>query len=536
MPHLRKESLIRAASSRSINSVSDSSDSVATKQKEDDKHGRAFQITEVLEWLGETHCLEVRSNRLTDEAVQNIAESLKYSLSLPCPGILRQLLYHADASTSCYQKPISKCKSMNMMLSTSVWMICTSSFEQLLVILYGLYDTNNENDMDKESMTALLTHLMLDECILNRSSPQKSNDMARVYDLVDELFEFSDASVNVSLDHSDSFKSDDSFDSVAHRLSPVQESSSTISCEIFVRYFTKKRRGSLCQLRLFQQKLQDISFGLQAWNVVRKWVDEHTTGFNLATCRFHKFHQTLFQELVKYMEIVSGLELIPCVPIELQESFSSISFIENENNDRNTNSNRNIVSTRKQIDDCDDNNNHHHHRNKKVVDVYENDDDNEDDDKDSLPPIDQSTNQSNNVSSVKVTEFMKSYTNSQNNTNSKSRKNSTPTSSSSITVQVQGQGEGSNIHINTNTIQKNSSKKSIPHSVIKPILPAVCIRSPATLTTSNAYGYFTRQRRIRFDLFINSVTAAVLIFQFFLSFSGLLTISDEYTFINAFNI
>ena len=90
--------------------------------------------------------------------VQKICESV----GLPCAGFLRQMIRYASHSTSSTVSSVSD-SIFTDALSTIFWIFCTSSYQQLLVLLYGLYDVYDENSMDRDMMCSLLSDLFGEE-------------------------------------------------------------------------------------------------------------------------------------------------------------------------------------------------------------------------------------------------------------------------------------------------------------------------------------------------------------------------------------
>jgi hypothetical protein len=77
---------------------------------------------------------------------------------------------------------------------------------------------------------------------------------------VNELYEYKDAKENTELSYSSklSMESNDSYDSVAARRSPITCPMNTVTLKTFVTFFTKKKTGCLWSLLSFQKKVLEI--------------------------------------------------------------------------------------------------------------------------------------------------------------------------------------------------------------------------------------------------------------------------------------
>lgn len=161
-------------------------------------------------------------------------------------------------------------------LSTTVWILCTSSYEQLLVLIYGLYDVYDEDVLDRFTLTSLFSGLLYDDFVTDHLEVTRTKNNERVSELVTELFDYVEATkvqydTNKDLGCADSC-SEDSFDCVASRSSPIDpKMNEGVSCKSFVQFFVKRKRGTLWKLLTFQKKLQEVSFGAQPWAVVNAW-------------------------------------------------------------------------------------------------------------------------------------------------------------------------------------------------------------------------------------------------------------------------
>eukprot|EP01036_Dinobryon_divergens_P053875 gene53875-71994_t len=150
MSGLLKESIIRA--------------SLTTKKLTDlisidgnDAAARAFQIIEINEWLenalGGVNSFSSKYPGISREMdVHTFSEKIIASTALPCSGIVKQMIRHhyfQRPSMPTHRNQLND-PTLSMSLSASFWVVCTSSFKELLVFLFGIYDVYNENALDRE--------------------------------------------------------------------------------------------------------------------------------------------------------------------------------------------------------------------------------------------------------------------------------------------------------------------------------------------------------------------------------------------------
>jgi len=143
--------------------------------------GRAIQIIEVSDWM----------NKKLSTISSNIAEQLCSTFSLPCSRFIKQMVrYGSFAIIPVLRDQLLNGDIASSMLSTFIWIICSSTFHQVLVLAFGLYDVHDEDYLDKEAATALLSDVLLDE---DHVTSDKGNEMIKVTEIVDELFKYADA-------------------------------------------------------------------------------------------------------------------------------------------------------------------------------------------------------------------------------------------------------------------------------------------------------------------------------------------------------
>lgn len=181
---LLKQSLVRAASTVARSDrTSDSADS---------QHARAFQALEVAEWLESiidttSQCNQTdrpftgmknskwynsRSGKLCPTEIDRLAKVVAASLMLPSGGIITQMIKYAEKGVAPALRHQLDSEVLTTALGSILWIACTSTFEQLLVLIFGIYDVDNSNAVSASSIQALLQDLFDD-------SSDGDDDLAR---------------------------------------------------------------------------------------------------------------------------------------------------------------------------------------------------------------------------------------------------------------------------------------------------------------------------------------------------------------------
>mmetsp|Transcript_23025 Transcript_23025/g.23245 ORF Transcript_23025/g.23245 Transcript_23025/m.23245 type:complete len:340 (+) Transcript_23025:180-1199(+) len=260
---------------------------------QDDYYGRASQIVEIADWLSSTvesaKWFSTKAPSLSHDMIGIFAQKISESTGIPCKGLIRQIIRYTVHSTFPAVFQFTNDDIFVKVLSAILWIICTSTYEELLILLYGLYDAHGDGNMSKESLTILMTDLLVDDNYLNSTLfnfdlNSFQNESVKVSELVDEILEYSDATSNMyqhskcTLFKTASFcsdSSDESYDNIITGMNSMDGNSRSrqkvISEFTFVNFFLKRKRGAMWKILSFQKKLQEASFGATSWSTVTAW-------------------------------------------------------------------------------------------------------------------------------------------------------------------------------------------------------------------------------------------------------------------------
>jgi hypothetical protein len=201
---LLKSTLIRV-SSNSKNLDTDSK----TGTKKGEEFGRAFQILEVCDWLESTvDCakyMNSKSANLSHNLISNYSDKIVSSVLLPCNSLICQMIRYAGyiAIPDIYDQLNNQI--LSVMLSTLFWIISTSTFQQLLILIYDLYDVSFEDFLDRESVTALLTDVFSGHEILYDETDALSHNISKnnetVREILNSIYVFLDLIYNIILNN-----------------------------------------------------------------------------------------------------------------------------------------------------------------------------------------------------------------------------------------------------------------------------------------------------------------------------------------------
>jgi hypothetical protein len=185
MSDLLKQSLIRAAEGRkNPQSACETSDNDDIQNQ----HGRVSQILEVSTWLtGLPSCqswFHPKFELMSHSVLSGMAHEIVKALSLPSGGIIRQMLRNADIiERNCLYNKIPNGGLKNI-LSSIIWVFSISNFDQLLIIVYGLYDVYDEDCLDRDTITLLLEDILTMNWISNDSIGAISRDKVSEFRII----------------------------------------------------------------------------------------------------------------------------------------------------------------------------------------------------------------------------------------------------------------------------------------------------------------------------------------------------------------
>lgn len=156
---------------------------------DDDQFARAYQVLEAAEWIQKIAdynslvCFTSSMTRLKlsrnsksvsstpggiSELINcNYASAISTAAKLPCPCILLQLLRYAEIFTPQSLRHESQNASLTTAFSSLIWIICTSTFEQLLVLMFSIYGSDKLG-LDRDSAKNLFMNIFVDEIYDNR--------------------------------------------------------------------------------------------------------------------------------------------------------------------------------------------------------------------------------------------------------------------------------------------------------------------------------------------------------------------------------
>ena len=241
-----------------------SSENIAEEgEKAVEKSLRAIQIVEVSRWvegLAENELSKSSiwfnsgSSNVSFVMMSTLARKLVDSLKLPCSGLVHQMMRFLKKGTLPVLSHQLNGEVVPVMLATLFWIICTSTPEQLLVFLFGLYDLRDDNNMDMETVFHLLMDIFVDDGNDGERAYKHCIEEVKIRELVDELFEYSNVTTSIRRNSIVSLDSDDSTYSDFNDFSPFY-----ISRDAFVKFFTQKRSGHLWRLNVFQRKVKKIT-------------------------------------------------------------------------------------------------------------------------------------------------------------------------------------------------------------------------------------------------------------------------------------
>ena len=165
MPHLRKEALVRLATKDSqrdeINPVTG-----LIKLKDSERFERTKQVLEVLSWLESTvdamSWFSSHHDKKSDRLIDTIAYRISLKLGLP-RGLIRKIIsYSLDVEIQQLRALVNN-RSVSTIIAALLWIACTSSYSELLVYLFGLYDMKDEDCLNSSTMYDLLADVILSE-------------------------------------------------------------------------------------------------------------------------------------------------------------------------------------------------------------------------------------------------------------------------------------------------------------------------------------------------------------------------------------
>eukprot|EP00607_Mallomonas_marina_P002892 CAMPEP_0182429250 /NCGR_PEP_ID=MMETSP1167-20130531/25621_1 /TAXON_ID=2988 /ORGANISM="Mallomonas Sp, Strain CCMP3275" /LENGTH=314 /DNA_ID=CAMNT_0024612651 /DNA_START=111 /DNA_END=1055 /DNA_ORIENTATION=- len=305
MSSLRKQCIVRACFKPKAPAVTAG----------DDYYGRGSQIIEISQWL-ETNvdCSKWFSGnvfRLSHDMICIYAQRISISTGLPCCGLIRQLINYAALSATSSLCSDNYDDILLNKLSTALWVFCTSSYEQLLIMLYGLYDVHDEGLLTRSTMMELLTDVLVDDLSSCPGNAVAGRESVKVSELLDELFEYAEATKTVlngnDLEKADSIEdcnSEVSYDCIAAaRHSPIDpQFDEGISLLTFVNFFTKRKKGSFWHLLSFQKKLKQASFGIEQWQTVTDWARKQPkASLSMSGLEFSALYRSLSTDVVKFI-------------------------------------------------------------------------------------------------------------------------------------------------------------------------------------------------------------------------------------------
>lgn len=261
--------------------------------KNDNNIGRSLQIFEV------TECLESNVNELkwfcSVSQKMSTSTHLQHNLSIklsnhllraPYSGLISQMVFYSCHLSLPEVQMQFRGKTFTLYLSMMIWILCTSDVNQLLTFIFGLYDIDNDNIIDIDSLCALLSDIFVTnkrpEYFQNLSARYSFSQEIQAEEILEDIFQYSNSKLSAltSNHHSCSiisFDSGDSYDNVVtacDRQSPettkptIKIPKPCIRLDVFLAYFTRRRKSALSPLLQFQLQLQKVSFGVSAWSAV----------------------------------------------------------------------------------------------------------------------------------------------------------------------------------------------------------------------------------------------------------------------------
>ena len=176
MPELRKESLLRLASLSTIDDFS---------TKEEKPYGRAFQILEVVEWLEYNiesfKWFNTRPYILTSNMIETFAYKIGVAFNLPCHRLLEQVIFYIEKIKLIELNHQLNTESRITCLACIFWIFCTSNYSQLLILIFGLYDTENKGSIDEITLIELIGSMFQTELDFYPDISKKANDQVFIF-------------------------------------------------------------------------------------------------------------------------------------------------------------------------------------------------------------------------------------------------------------------------------------------------------------------------------------------------------------------
>mmetsp|Transcript_18716 Transcript_18716/g.18813 ORF Transcript_18716/g.18813 Transcript_18716/m.18813 type:complete len:437 (+) Transcript_18716:207-1517(+) len=312
---LRKASLLRATSLRKVCDEVDPEMRPSTPSDSDNQFGRAFQILEMRDWLKSILPLDdFCSSRSPIQALDNFSKNFAKRVNLPCVGIIQRIFRYAALNSNTAEiEGRLRNDSLLTMLATVLWIVCTSKFDELLVLVFDLYDQYEEDLLDEFTLTDMLCDIFEDRRAHTKVSTYEKHETTKIAEVVDELARYSEAT-GLAKNHSNLKKlrenSCSSFAGVSDRVSPLPGSQTGISCHSFINFF-KLKSGKLWQLDILQKKLKECSFGIESWRVVGEWAAKQLPGgLHVNGPRLAYLFDTFGSEVANYMEVRSNIGVI----------------------------------------------------------------------------------------------------------------------------------------------------------------------------------------------------------------------------------
>lgn len=308
MSTLRKQALVRRASLDKEIAVPKTD----AQKAEEGKLGRMCQVIEVSEWL-ETNveCMKwfsSKSEKMTSTMIRTLANRITSSMKIPCTGLFSQIIFYSRKISVPKLEKVLNGETLTTMISVIIWILCTTDSKELLTCLFGLYDVDGDENLNIASLTALLVDLFGEEIshATTDNSPASTNKEKKVYEILSEILDYSQIRQTASGQDADkSFDSIDSYEDVISACAGASYSQRTIicpqiSCDIFISFFTKRKKSYLWSILQFQQQLQRLTFGLNAWKAVAVWSKTNYPTLNAVDMRFKELYISLCFESVSH--------------------------------------------------------------------------------------------------------------------------------------------------------------------------------------------------------------------------------------------
>ena len=143
----------------------------------ENRFAQSIQILEVTEWIATLADFGIikDSNEATlhpiasmphlelkpSTLVHNIASSITSAGKFPCTRLVEQMIRYADVMSHLHRQ--LRNGVISAVFGSLVWVVASSTMEQLLIVIYGLYDINDENDMSCSGMRKLLSDIIMNE-------------------------------------------------------------------------------------------------------------------------------------------------------------------------------------------------------------------------------------------------------------------------------------------------------------------------------------------------------------------------------------